>query len=153
MAMDTVVRCSLPEDERDGSARVADLLRRAARDGNAVEVRVVRADGGGEERVSLTPAAASAIGDLLAQAAGGGTLAVLAEAAEVSPEDAATILGTSRPLVRRRMDAGVLPFRRVGAHRRLRLADVLELRRQDAPVRVALEELAADTEDLKQHGL
>lgn len=153
MAMDAVARCSLPEAERDGSARAADLLRRAARNGDAVEVRVVRADGGGEERVPLTPAAAGVAGDLLAQAAGGGTVAVLAEDAEVSPEDAAAILGISRPLVRRRMDAGVLAFRRVGAHRRLRLADVLALRRREAPVRAALEELAADTEDLERHGL
>lgn len=153
MAMDAVTRCSLPDADRDGSARAADLLRRAAKAGDEVEVRVVHKDGGGEERVPLTSAAAGAAGEMLAHAAGGGAVTVLAEDAEVSPEDAATILGISRPLVRRRMDAGALPFRRVGAHRRLRLADVLDLRRREAPMRAALEELAADTEDLERHGL
>jgi excisionase family DNA binding protein len=153
MVMDAMARCVLPDAERAAGARAADLLRRAARAGDAVELRVVRADGGGEERLPLTPAAAGAAGELLARAAGGGAVALLAEDAEVSPEDAAAILGVSRPLVRRRMDAGALPFRRVGAHRRLRLADVLELRRREAPVRAALEELAADTEDLERHGL
>lgn len=153
MTMDVIGRYSLPVADRDGTARAAGVLRQAVRDGGVIEVRVMHADGVGEERVPLTPAAAGAVGELLAQAAAGGTVAVLAEDAELSPEDAATILGMSRPLVRRRMDAGVLPFRRVGAHRRLRLADVLELQKREAPVRAALEELAADTEDLERHGL
>lgn len=153
MAMDAVARYSLPEADRDATARAAGVLCKAARDGRTIEVRVMRADGIGEETVPLTPAAASAVGRMLAQAAAGGGVAVLAEDTELSPEDAATILGMSRPLVRRRMDAGVLPFRRVGAHRRLRLADVLALQKREAPVRAALEELAADTEDLERHGL
>lgn len=151
--MDSMARCVLPDAERDAGARAADLLRRAAQAGDAVELRVVRADGAGEERLPLTPAAVGAAGELLARAASGEVVALLAEDAEVSPEDAARILGISRPLVRRRMDAGALPFRRVGAHRRLRLTDVLELRRREAPIRAALEELAADTEDLERHGL
>lgn len=153
MAMDPMARCVLPDAERDAGARAADLLRRAAQAGEAVELRVLRADGAGEERLPLTPAAVSAASELLARAAIGEAVALLTEDAEVSPEDAARILGISRPLVRRRMDAGALPFRRVGAHRRLRLADVLELRRREAPIRAALEELAADTEDLERHGL
>lgn len=153
MAMDAVTRCSLPDADRAASARAAELLRRAAQAGDAVEVRVVHRDGGGEERFPLTSAAAGVAGELLAHAAGGRAVTVLVEDAEVSPEDAATILGISRPLVRRRMETGALPFRRVGAHRRLRLADVLELRRREAPIRAALEELAADTEDLERHGL
>jgi hypothetical protein len=51
------------------------------------------------------------------------------------------------------MDSGVLPFRRVGAHRRLRLADVLEVKRREAPIRAALDELRADTDELAAHGL
>ena len=48
----------------------------------------------------------------------------------------------------------MLAYRRVGAHRRLRLADVLALRAREEPVREALEALAADTKDLEQtHGL
>ena len=50
-------------------------------------------------------------------------------------------------------DAGVLPFRRVGAHRRLRLSDVLDLKQREAPVRAALDELQADTDELTAHGL
>ena len=43
---------------------------------------------------------------------------------EVSPEDAARMLGMSRPFVRKLMDQGVLPFRMVGAHHRIAISDL-----------------------------
>jgi excisionase family DNA binding protein len=115
-------------------------------------VGVLHADGT-RETVTLPPAVGGMIEDLLAKLSAAGHVALLAEDAEVSPEGAAAILGISRPLVRRRMEAGVLPFRRVGAHRRLRLMDVLELKRLEAPMRAALDELQADTDELAAHGL
>ena len=54
----------------------------------------------------------------------GEKVAVLAEDREVSPNEAAAILGMSRPLVVHRMDVGDLPFRYVGKHRRAKLRDV-----------------------------
>jgi len=44
---------------------------------------------------------------------------------ELSPADAGQILGISRPMVVRKMDAGELPFRYEGKHRRCKLEDVL----------------------------
>ena len=109
---------------------------------------------GTREAVEVSAAATGIIADLLEKASASEEIALLTCDAEISPEDAAAILGVSRPLVRRRMDVGDLPFRRVGAHRRVRLADVLELKRREAPVRYPpLEALRADTEDLMAHGL
>jgi hypothetical protein len=52
------------------------------------------------------------------------------------------------------MDDGRLPFRYVGAHRRCRLQDVLALRKSESVTRQALQDLAADTEELiTEHGL
>ena len=47
---------------------------------------------------------------------------------ELSPADAGRILGISRPIVARKMDAGELPFRYEGKHRRCTLEDVLKLK-------------------------
>ncbi|MEI9984248.1 MAG: helix-turn-helix domain-containing protein [Aliidongia sp.] len=94
----------------------------------AVEITILRPDGT-YDTILLSSAAAEIVGDVLAKLAVSDEVILLGGEDEVSPEDAAAILGISRPLVRRRMDAGVLPFRRVGAHRRLRLADVLDLKR------------------------
>lgn len=138
--------------ERAGMARGAALMRQRAPQDRA-EMVLVRADGS-REAVEVSAAAGAIIADVLEKAASLSGVALLAEDAELSPEDAATILGVSRPLVRRRMDAGDLPFRRVGAHRRVRLADVLALRRREASARAALEALRADTDELMTtHGL
>jgi excisionase family DNA binding protein len=149
--MKMMARYSLPIDERADTVRGAELLRRRGPT-DRVEMLLVHPDGG-REAVEVSAAASEIIADLLEKASASGEVALLTDDAEVSPEDAAAILGVSRPLVRRRMDVGELPFRRVGAHRRLRLADVLELRRKEAPVRAALDELRADTEDLMANGL
>jgi excisionase family DNA binding protein len=113
------------------------------------DIRLERGDGT-KDAFTLPSSALPALADFLDKLSLGDGVTVLSDDADVTPEDAARILGISRPLVRRRMDVGLLPFRRVGAHRRIRLADVLALRAQEAPARKALEALAADTEDLER---
>jgi hypothetical protein len=77
-------------------------------------------------------------------------VAVLAEDQELSPNDAAEILGISRPLVVHRMGIGDLPFRYVGKHRRTKLKDVLALKTKIDAQRAAMEVLAEDAEDLRR---
>ena len=145
MPIRSPTRHSLPLAERPSGARGAVALRAAAQ----ADLRLVH-DDGTEEALTLPVSSLPALADLLDRLASADGVTVLADDAEVTPEDAAGILGISRPLVRRRMDVGLLPFRRVGAHRRIRLADVLALRAQEQPVRQALEALADDAEDLER---
>ena len=111
-------------------AKLSDQERKAAKPlgrlgkGDHVEVKVRRKSGEGEVlRLPRTAAALleTALGHLLQ----GERVAVLTEDQELSPNDAADILGISRPLVVHRMDVGDLPFRYVGKHRRTKLKDVL----------------------------
>src|SRR5499425_2689626 len=95
--------------------------------GDRIEVRVRRRSG--EERtVSLPTKAAALLQIALGRLLQGERVAVLAEDQELSPNDAAKILGISRPLVVHRMDVGDLPFRYVGKHRRTTLREVLALK-------------------------
>ena len=151
MGMELLTRYRLAADDSLTASRGADLLKRRS-SADRVQVVLVRADGTGEA-IEVPDAAVRMLTDLLEAAARGGEVALVAEDTEISPEDAAAILGISRPLVRRRMDKGELPFRRVGAHRRIRVSDVLALRRREAPVRAAISELQADTEELIARGL
>jgi hypothetical protein len=117
--------------------------------GDKVEVRVRRRSG--KDQVVRLPAQAatlleSALGHLLQ----GERVAVLAEDQELSPNDAAEILGISRPLVVHRMGIGDLPFRYVGKHRRTKLKDVLALKTKIDAQRAAMEALAEDAEDLRR---
>ena len=152
MPTDVLEFYALPERERRrGQASLAVLDRAGARD--QVEFSVVRPDGT-RDSVRIPKAAVALIRDVLAKLVDSERVAVLREDEELSPEQAATIFGISRPLVVRRMDSGRLPFRYVGAHRRSRLMDVLKLRREEEGKREALDRLASDTEDLmKDHGL
>jgi excisionase family DNA binding protein len=56
---------------------------------------------------------------------------------EVSPSEAALLLGMSRPQVRKLMDRGALPFRMVGAHHRIAVDDVKAFLDAEKPRRKA----------------
>jgi hypothetical protein len=117
--------------------------------GDHVEVRVRRKSG--EDQVVQLPSKAAALLEAaLRRLLQGERVAVLAEDQELSPNDAADILGISRPLVVHRMDVGDLPFRYVGKHRRTKLKDVLALKTRIDAQQKAMEALAEDAEDLKQ---
>ncbi len=117
--------------------------------GDQVEVRV-RRKSGGDLVVRLPLKAAAFLEAALSRLLQGERVAVLTEDQELSPNDAAEILGISRPLVVHRMDLGDLPFRYVGKHRRTKLTDVLALKAKMDAQRQAMEALAEDAEDLRQ---
>lgn len=142
----------LPEGERRRGRASLDLLTRAG-DRDTVEVSIVHSDGT-RDSVRMPETAVAVLRDALAKLVDAERVAFLREAAELSPEQAAAILGISRPLVVRNMDSGRLPFRYVGAHRRCRLSDVLKLQREQQHQHEAIDRLADDTEDLIiNHGL
>jgi hypothetical protein len=110
----------------------------------------VRRSDGVDQTLSLPPETTSLIGSLIDHLSRGERVAVLIEDQELSPNDAATILGVSRPLVVHRMDVGDLPFRYVGKHRRSTLKDVLLLKTKIDAQRAGMAALADDADDLKQ---
>ena len=139
---------ALSDAARKETPRLGKLAR-----GDQIEVRV-RRHSGPDQTLSLPPDAAALIETLLAHLLDGERVAVLIEDQELSPNEAASILGVSRPLVVHRMDMGDLPFRRVGRHRRATLRDVLRLKAKMEAQSAAMRALAEDAEDLHQrHGV
>ncbi len=138
----------LSEHERQSSASMPRIGK-----GDHVELRV-RPGAEDECTLPLPPGAALMVEAVVSHLLRGGRVAILAEDQEVSPNDAAAILGMSRPLVVHRMEVGDLPFHYVGTHRRARLRDVLALKAKVEQQNAALAALAGDTEDLiVHHGL
>lgn len=130
---------------------VAPLPRLA--EGDRMELHVRRADGQ-DHTLTLPVAAISIVKTLIDHLFSGERVAIIAEDQELSPTEASSILGISRPLVVLRMDRGDLPFRYVGKHRRASLRDVLVLKTRLDARQKALDGLADDTEDLiGNHGL
>ncbi len=134
----------LSDGERQEAARFGKLSQ-----GDQIEVHIKRR-GGVDQTLYLSPDAASLIETLLGHLSQGDRVAILTEDQELSPNDAASILGVSRPLVVHRMDVGDLPFRYVGKHRRATLSDVLALKSKIDAQRAAMQALAEDAEDLKR---
>jgi hypothetical protein len=134
----------LSDEDRKGAGRLGRIGK-----GDRVELRVKRRTGP-DQTLSLPPDAAALIEAVIGHLLEGDRVAILTEDQELSPNDAARILGVSRPLVVHRMEIGELPFRYIGKHRRARLKDVLGLKRKIDAQRAAMEALADDTEALKQ---
>lgn len=133
----------------DRDRRKADAAAKLGR-GDRFEV-LIRQKSGVDRRVELPAVASEAIQTLLEHLVKGKRVAILAEEQEISPNDAAEILGISRPLVVHRMEVGDLPFRYVGKHRRAKLNDVLALKGRLDAQQEALDALAEDTESLMRH--
>ena len=79
---------------------------------------------GDEVTVSLSRDTAEMLARIVeAQSKGQGVI-VTHGLQEVSPAEAALVLGMSRPQVRKIMERGELPYRMVGAHHRIAVSDV-----------------------------
>ncbi len=98
---------------------------------------------------SAAPRLAELLEDLLGQLAAGRAVQVTALDTEIGTQQAAELLGVSRPYLVKLVEAGELPHRKVGPRRRLHLEDVLAYRdRLDRTRNEAMQDLADDLQDM-----
>jgi len=103
----------------------------------------------GRDPVNLPSPALDLVTEVVKLLTEGRSVTVLSAEEEISPREAADLLGVSRPFASRLFDEGKIPGRRVGTHRRAFVRDVLVYRdQQHAARRAALDELAAEGQRL-----
>ena len=100
------------------------------------------------EPIELPAGAVGLLLDILEAMAAGRGVTLIPEDAELTTVEAADILNVSRPYLIRLLENGDMPFRKVGAHRRIRLEDVMAYKEKvDQERESVLDELVEDAQD------
>jgi excisionase family DNA binding protein len=128
----------LPPSAQDAAiARVSgQLLSRYARQKRPLTLRVHDAEQ--ERPIELPAGAVALLMDILEAMAAGRGVTIVPENAELTTVEAAGVLNISRPYLIKLLDEGVIPHRKVGKHRRIRMADVMAYKARDDREREAI---------------
>lgn len=129
---------------RESSRRLSPFTKRDLR------VRLAEGDGpDSDQPIELPAAAVELLVHLLAQMAEGNAVTLMPIHAELTTQQAAELLGVSRPFLVKALDGKRLPYRKVGTHRRVLFADLMIFKdKMDARRHEILDELAKQAQEL-----
>ena len=86
---------------------------------------------------------------ILTEMAQGNAVTVMPMNAELTTQEAAEFLNVSRPFIVKQIEAGTIPHRKVGTHRRIRVEDLLKYKKQiDQARNQTLDELTTESQKL-----
>jgi len=102
-----------------------------------------------EESISIPVTAFRLLNSILTEMAKGNAVTLIRVHAELTTQQAAQTLNVSRPFLIEQLEKGVIPYRKVGTHRRVMFKDLMEYKQTMDHNRLnALEGLAAIDQEL-----
>ena len=130
----------------ESSRRLTQFL--AARPNKALHVRI-KPENEPEESISIPITAFRLLNSILTEMAKGNAVTLIPVHAELTTQQAADILNVSRPFLIEQLEKGVIPYRKVGTHRRVMFKDLMEYKQTMDHNRLkALDELSAIDQEL-----
>lgn len=118
-------------------------------DGSSDAALLIQVVGSRQAGVALPPKARALLLQILGHLANGDAVTVVPMHAEVTAQEAAELLGVSRPFVVRMIEEGKIACRLVGTHRRIPLADLLAFKEANkAERRKIAADLTAEAQEL-----
>ncbi|MCZ7555446.1 MAG: helix-turn-helix domain-containing protein [Bacteroidia bacterium] len=104
---------------------------------------------GGKEAIRIPAAAYALLVEILEHMAQGKDVALMPLKTELTTQQAADYLNVSRPFLVKLLTEAKIPYRKVGAHRRIRFEDVAQYKRQiDTERSRILDELTREAQDM-----
>ena len=102
-----------------------------------------------EDSISIPVAAVRLLNGILTEMAKGNAVTLIPLHAELTTQQGARLLNISRPFLIEQLEKGVIPYRKVGTHRRVMLKDLMEYKQtMDRNRLKTLEELSAIDQEL-----
>ncbi|KAF0244287.1 MAG: DNA binding domain protein excisionase [Planctomycetota bacterium] len=102
-----------------------------------------------KETIALPASAVRLLIEILAEMAEGNSVTLIPIHAELTTQQAADLLGVSRPFLISMLEEHKLPFRKVGTHRRVLFQDLMKFKNAiDKSRKTVLDKLASEAQDL-----
>ena len=136
------------EIAREASAKIIPFVRQTQ------QMNLVCQGRAQEEQIALPAIAIPLFQRILETLAAGHAVTIIPQHAELTTMEAADILNVSRPYLVKLLEAGEIPFHRVGRHRRVRMEHLMAYKeKSERQSRAAMDELVALSEELGLYDL
>ena len=146
MALSNVVHLPTPQEAEEAKITSRALSKYATNE--RLHIKIAGNNNDSDDLI-LPGYAINLLLDILTEMSKGNAITVMPIHAELSTQETAEFLNVSRPHLVDMLEQGKIPFRKVGAHRRVMAKDVIDYKqRLDADRLKAFDELAAQAQEL-----
>ena len=147
--MEAVIKRTSRRDQEIASKSVSSLVHTAAAISrqklDSVKIKIQETG----EFITIPKKAVDLLFNIINSMAEGKSISIVPSDSEITTQQAADMLNMSRPHIVKLLEDGVIPFKKVGSHRRILLEDLIEYDRKLKEQRNAsLKNLAEQAQDL-----